>query len=64
MLLPAATSPGNAGYFRALLGAMEASAVPIYIEDSFTCETGMSKMGTEMQLKKFCACLLILLDEM
>ena len=34
------------------------------ISDSFTCEMGMSKIGTEMQLKNFCASFLILPDEM
>ena len=35
----------------------------IVLLDLFTCETGMSKIGTEMQLKNFCASFLILPDE-
>ena len=36
----------------------------ILFRESFTCTMGMSKIGTEMQLKNFCASFLMLPDEM
>ena len=35
----------------------------IVMLDSFTCETGMSKIGSEMQLKNICASFLTLPDD-